>query len=217
MFTSAIGRDVVAASLQKCSISFSACFSAFIFSPNACNSALPPRVLFQPWQECVFVTLKRALTPFSTTSFSSGDFSVMTCDGKDRGHSQSFLQVSIKDRLAILPPTPFPHFHLLQLLHPTLLLKKSPAHLLPRCFLALLLNERPPFSFLYLVRDLLLYCSFSYWPGRKEKENAIKVNSGNRSTFLNRGDLAVGPHSRVSETLEVFPSSPNPKNHEQGS
>lgn len=34
---------------------FSACFSAF-----ACDSALPPPILFQPWQECVFVTLKRA-------------------------------------------------------------------------------------------------------------------------------------------------------------
>lgn len=128
------------------------------------------------------------------------------CDdpcGKDTGHSQSFLQVSIKDRLAILPLCTHtaPPFSFAAVASSNTAVEKKPAHRLPWCFLAPLLKKRPPFSFLYLVCDLLLYSSFSYWPGRK-KGNTMKVNNGDKSTFFKLGDFAVRPHSRVSETWE---------------
>lgn len=144
-----------------------------------------PQILLQPWQECVFVTLKRALTLFSTSSFSSGDFSVMTCVGKTQAIHKAFYKSVLKMASpSYLPaPTPLPHFHLLQLIHPTLLLKKacSSSSLMlfgssPKREATIqfpLLGPWPPF---------VLFFFYSAQPIRKRK-NAMKVNNENKYIF----------------------------------
>lgn len=72
-------------------------------------------------------SLSRRRGVFSSSSFSSGDFSVMTCVGKTEAIHKAFYKPLLKNTLpSYLPaPTLLPHFHLLQLLYPTLLLKKK--------------------------------------------------------------------------------------------
>lgn len=103
MFFSAIGLNIVAVSLQKCSISLSACFSAFIFSPDPSVYHFP----LNPPPAMAGMCLCRTEGGFNSIQnqllFKWGLFCDDLC-GKDTGHSQSFLQLCIKDRLAVLPP-----------------------------------------------------------------------------------------------------------------
>lgn len=102
-----------------------------VFQPSSFLQTLQfttsPWILLQPWQGCVFVALKGALTLFRTSSFSSGDFSAMTCVGKTQAIHKAFYNSVLKIASpSYLPaPTPLPHFHLLPSIHPTLLLKKK--------------------------------------------------------------------------------------------
>lgn len=164
-------------------------FSLRLFS-KPLQYSTSPQILLQPWQECVFVTLKRALTLFSTSSFSSGDFSVMTCVGKTQAIHKAFYKSVLKMASpSYLPaPAPLPHFHLLQLIHPTMLLKKGLFIVFPDAsWLFSWTRGHHSVSFTWSVTSFVLFV-FLLAGQNKKKKMLWKLTMG-ISTFLNHGDL----------------------------
>lgn len=187
--------------LKMFSFLFSVFFSLHLYS-KPLQFSTSPRILPQPTGMCLVHTEEGFNSIQQQLLFKWRLFCDDLC-GKDRGHSQSFLQISIKERLSIPPPSTHsaPHFHLLQLLHPTLLWKKA-------CSSSslMLLGASPEreatiqFPLLGPWPPFVLFLLLAGQQKKGREKNAMKVINRNNSTFLNHGDLAVTTYFRASET-----------------
>lgn len=157
-------------------------FPTFIFSPNPFNSALPlESVSSRPPVKTGMCLCPAEEDLHSIQLLFKWRLSCDDLCGKDRGHSQSFLQASIKECLNFLPPPPPFSF--------AAATSSNTALRLPRSFLTLSSWTRGHHSVSF-TSSVTSFCALLLFLSFFSSFCAVQVNAENKSKYFNYGDRA---------------------------